>query len=397
MMHRHLVSLFTALGLSTAGLLSLSAQDVDLRQIVVGEAVTMHSEILGEPRRVMVYKPRGYDQSATRYPVLYLLDGDAHLLHTGGIVDFLSRNGRMPEMLVVGVPNTDRTRDLTPALAGDPPPNFPTAGAADAFLRFLVEELQPFVDTRYRTEPYRVLVGHSFGGLFTVHALTTRPDAFDAHIAISPSLWWDDRAPVGRAEALFEARPDVASTLYLTLGNEQGDMRPAVEAFVDLLEARASDDFRWAYNMLEQEDHGSVPHRSIYAGLEFLYDGWQVPPEILAAGDVTAVDRHFAGLSERFGYDVAAAEALVNQLGYQLLGAGRTDEAIAVFERNVRRFPESANVYDSLGDALDAAGRAEEAETNYTKACAMGRAASDPNAGLFCDNAARMREMKSEE
>ncbi len=85
--------------------------------ITIGETITVHSKILGEERTILVSTPADYDQSPARYPVLYMTDGDAHLTHTRGTVDFLVRNGLMPPVIIVGVTNTDRTRDLSPTNA----------------------------------------------------------------------------------------------------------------------------------------------------------------------------------------------------------------------------------------------------------------------------------------
>ncbi len=357
--------------------------------IVIGERVTLHSDVLGEDRALLVYRPDGYEQSETRYPVLYLLDGDAHFHHTTGLIDFLARNGRMPQMLVVALPNTARTRDLTPAL-GTPDERFPTAGGADAFLAFLTDELMPYVEAHFRTQPYRVLVGHSFGGLFAVHALLTRPDAFDAYVAISPSLWWDEQAPLKRAEAFFDAHPDVQRFLYLSLGNEGGNMLTAAQGFIEILEQKAPAGLAWRFAMMEQEDHGSIPHRTTYDALEMLYADWQLPQQIARTGTLDDFDRHFAALSQRFGYEIITPENDVNQLGYRLLGEKKIDEAIAVFRRNVEVYPASANVYDSLGDGLDAAGHLEEAREHYALACEKGQAANHPGTPTYCGNLARV-------
>src|SRR5262245_22015006 len=88
-----------------------------------GNRVTIKSEILGENRVILVRTPPGYERDGQRYPVLYLTDGDAHLSHTASTIEFLARNGRMPEMIVVAITNTDRTRDLTPTNASMPRPD----------------------------------------------------------------------------------------------------------------------------------------------------------------------------------------------------------------------------------------------------------------------------------
>ena len=132
-------------------------------------------------RPYLIYEPPGARDGPL--PVIVLLDGDAHFHHTTGIVRFLVDQGRMPPALVVAVPNTtDRTRDLTPPILSDTALRTatPTAGGADRMLRFLADELLPEVARHYGTAPFRILIGHSFGGLFAAYALLIRPDVFQA-------------------------------------------------------------------------------------------------------------------------------------------------------------------------------------------------------------------------
>ena len=152
--------------------------------MTIGTRHSIHSTILAEDRPYFVYAPPLTPNS--RWPVIIVLDGDAHFHHLTGVTSFLAANGRMPQAYVVAVPNTtDRTHDLTPITRDTA---FPTAGGADRMLSFLVDELLPEIDRRYATIPYRVLVGHSFGGLFALNAWLSRPEAFQAYVAISPSL-----------------------------------------------------------------------------------------------------------------------------------------------------------------------------------------------------------------
>ena len=151
----------------------------------------LKSEVLGEERIILVRTPSGYEAGNQRYPVLYMTDGDAHIGHTGATIEFLSRNGRMSELIVVGITNTDRTRDLSPthvktaAVAGV---QFPTSGGADKFLKFIESELIPDIEKRYRVQPYRILAGHSLGGLFVVHAMLSRPELFNSYIRCEPGI-----------------------------------------------------------------------------------------------------------------------------------------------------------------------------------------------------------------
>ncbi|MGI9069302.1 MAG: alpha/beta hydrolase [Pyrinomonadaceae bacterium] len=139
--------------------------------------LTIKSSVLGEDRTILVRTPAGYETNKIAYPVLYMTDGNAHIAHTASTIEFLARNGRMSEMIVVGITNTDRTRDLTPTKGTGPnATQSPTAGGADNFLKFIETEVIPQIEKNYRVQPYRVLAGHSFGGLFAVHALITRPE-----------------------------------------------------------------------------------------------------------------------------------------------------------------------------------------------------------------------------
>ena len=355
--------------------------------------ITIKSSVLGEDRVILVRTPPGYDTNKLAYPVLYLTDGDAHIGHTASTIEFLSRNGRMPEMIVVGITNTDRTRDLTPTKATGPnAAQFPTAGGADNFLKFIETEVIPEIEKRYRVQPYRVLAGHSFGGLFAVHALITRPDLFNSYVAVSPSLQWSDDATLKRAEEFFKTRKELHATLFTSLGNEPGDIGKDFEAFKQLLAKNQVKGFEWEAQQMTDEDHGSVVLRSHYFGLRKVYDGWQMPRDPATgavAGGLKAADEHYKWLSQKFGYSIPTPEGLVNQIGYQDLLGGNPEGAIATFKSNVERYPNSANVYDSLAEAYEKTARLDLAAPLYEKAQSLGKQNNDPNAAIYSANFTR--------
>jgi len=362
--------------------------------------ITIKSEVMGEERVILVRTPPGYQANAARYPVLYMTDGDAHMAHTSGTIEFLARNGRMPEMIVVGITNTDRTRDLTPTNATLPGQNgegiqFPTSGGADKFLKFIETEVIPQIEGKYRTQPYRVFAGHSFGGLFAIHALTSRPDLFHALIAVSPSLQWDNQLEIKRAEEVFKAKKDWNKTLFVTLGNEPGAITDGFNGFKALLARSAPKGFDWEAQQMDDEDHGSVVLRSHYHGLRKVFAGWQLardPQTGAVPGGLKGAEAHYAKLSQKFGYSIPVPENLINALGYQLLNGGKIDEAISAFKTNVERYPTSANVYDSLAEAYERSGKLDLAKPNYEKAYTLGKQNNDPNTELFKANFERVSE-----
>jgi predicted alpha/beta superfamily hydrolase len=356
-----------------------------------GDRLTIKSHVLGEERVALVRTPAGYATNDQRYPVLYMTDGEAQLGHTTGTIEFLARNGRMPEMIVVAIANTDRTRDLTPTKATNAASKGPPmGGGADKFLDFIEKELIPQVEKTYRTAPYRVFAGHSLGGLLAMHAFATKNELFNAYIAVSPSLWWDNQFAIRKTEEFLKGRKDLDRTLFMTLGNENREMRAGFEKAKELLGRQQLKDFAFDSMLMEDEDHGSVVLRSHYFALKRIFDGWQPSPKTIAAG-TTAVEEHYAKLSAKYKYTILPPELMMNQLAYQLLlGGGKNEDAIAAFKSNVKRYPSSANVYDSLAEAYEKTGKLDLAKPNYERAVQLGTKNNDPNLPLYRKNFERV-------
>jgi predicted alpha/beta superfamily hydrolase len=354
------------------------------------ERLSIESKIMGEARTVVVRVPASYQNGERRYPVLYLTDGDGHIGHTAATASFLAREGRMPEVILVAVVNTDRTRDLTPTKVADRPGE---TGGADRFLDFFEKELIPTIESRYRTQKFRLFGGHSLGGLFALHALFTRPELFDAWIAVSPSLHWDDRYLFRSANEFFAKNKDLATTVIVTVGDEGEEPRKAFEDFKKLFTKRAPKTLDALFVHLPDEDHGSLVMPSHYAGLRKVFAPWRFA---LANGadpktELMRASEHFTSLSARIGETIPVPENLTNLIGYRLLQADRTIEAIAVFQTNAKNWPQSANVYDSLGEAYEKAGQRAEARASYERAAEIGAATKDPNLPIFRRNAERLR------
>jgi predicted alpha/beta superfamily hydrolase len=357
----------------------------------------LKSEVLGEDRTILVRTPAGYETGNQRYPVLYMTDGDGHMGHTGATIEFLAQNGRMSELIVVGITNTDRTRDLSPTHVKTTNPDgklqFPTSGGGDKFLKFIETELIPDIEKRYRVSPFRILAGHSLGGLFAVHALLSRPELFNSYIAVSPALQWDNQAIVKRAEDFFKTRTVLDRTLYVSLGLEPGPIEDAFHQFKQVLGKNQAKGFEWEAQEMADEDHGSVVLRSHYFGLRKVYEGWQMPRDPMTgavAGGMKGVEAHYQKLSTKFGFTIPAPENLINQVGYQLLFGDKPAEAIAAFKTNVERYPGSANVYDSLAEAYERSGRLDLAAPLYERASALGQQNKDPNMGIYQANFERV-------
>jgi predicted alpha/beta superfamily hydrolase len=349
-----------------------TAQSVS-KPVVIGEELTLYSSVLKEERVLFISKPLNYETSTERYPVLFLLDGGAHFHHTTATTRFLARNQFAPEMLVVAIGNTDRTRDLTPP-SQDPAVAriAPTQGGAAGFQTFIADELVPWLDKNYRTRPFRVLVGHSYGGLFAIHSLITRPDLFNAYIAISPSLQWDSQQVVKRAQEFFARTDKLNVSLYITSGNEGGDLVGGIRKLTGVLQERTLDGFSWHFEPMPLESHGSVPNRSTYEGLEFVFADWTLrdPFETYNKYGIEGVENFFAASEKKYGMGRAVRDRVTPRIALELESAGRLDEIMALLSRNVFRFGANsvqppASYLVRIADQYLAKGRTEKAVEVY--------------------------------
>jgi tetratricopeptide (TPR) repeat protein len=127
----------------------------------------------------------------------------------------------------------------------------------------------------------------------------------------------------------------------------------------------------------------------LFSGLKFIFKGYQLPAELLQV-DLEAIDNHYKMVSNRYGIEIKTPELVINALGYRYLGEGDYDKAITVFKINVERYPESANVYDSLGEAYENQGNLEKAAKNYEKAVMLGEKNGDANLPVYRTNLERL-------
>ena len=224
-------------------------------------------------RTVFVQLPPGYERSAKTYPVLYLLDGASTIVTVPPLVDSLVTAGSVPEVILVAIPHRDRRHDLTPTAVAC----YPTSGGGGQLLQFLADELIPRVDDRYRTQPIRMLHGHSLGGLFVVYALAAAPGLFQGYIASSPSLHWDDWIVREMTARAFE-QPDWEASLFLGVGSEDlAGYADNARAFAAWLEAHAPDRLRWRLYVYEGGTHESVGVSAFLDGLGAVFTALEEP------------------------------------------------------------------------------------------------------------------------
>lgn len=321
--------------------------------LTIGELISIPSKVLKEDRSIAIHLPEGYAASKEKYPVFYVLDGEWNFHYTSALLNTLAEAGDIPKMILVGVINNNRNRDLLPDRA------------AGQFRTFLESELQPFIEKKYRTQPYRILAGHSFSGLYTLYHLLHHPDDFDAYIALSPSLGRNNEEMVKFAEQVFSNTPTLSQRLYLAVGNEGGWTYTSTKRFTAVLEKYQPEGLQWSFEHLEKEDHSAIGIRGFLGGLEFIYQGFN--PTKLALDELGLVEDHYQGLSQQYGYEIPTPEYYYQKFARQQIMEKAFDYAEWILNKYRAKFPNSTELLVTLTDFYLLSGNATAARTILEK------------------------------
>lgn len=362
-------SFLIALLLAVLAVSQSAGAEAPRKPLEIGFATSLWSDRMQEDRPLQVFLPDTYLKSNRRYAVLYLLDGDSNFLHAAAAVQFLASVGRIPELIVVAVPNTYRHRDLLPIDAELSERE--RADEGSRFLQFLSRELAPWVESNFRTEPYRILAGHSRGGLFAIHTLLNHPTAFNAFIAISPALGHVPDTYLDPGDRL--ARIPGQRFLYVSACDEFTGIAEPVRKLAGLLGKLNPPALRWKYHYYENDDHFSTRHRGLYDGLEALFSEMQVPKGVVLRDGIAGLDARYASLKEKFGFPIPLSLGTLNWAGdFLLIEHRRPEQALAFFERGAALYPQDPVPYSRVAAALKAMGKHQEAyqvlETAYKRA-----------------------------
>jgi predicted alpha/beta superfamily hydrolase len=376
-------------------LISLTCFSQSNNSITIGKIDTVRSQILNETRRIGVYVPPSANNKMLvkqAYPVVYLLDGSAHFHSVTGLIQHLS-NSVLPEMIVVGIQNTDRTRDLTPTHSttspyGQTPEMLKNSGGGDRFLSFIEKELMPYIDTTYPVAPYKMFVGHSYGGLLVMHTLLHKPQLFNSYVALDPSVWWDNQALVKKAITALQQNTFPAKPFYLAIANVLNtkndiqkiekdtsitsiSMRAAFQ-LVKMMEKYKKANQQWHWKYYPEDGHTSVPLIAQYDAFRTFFKGHYLnlpaDPGLLKAD---LYKDHYQKVSAMMGYVFPPPEIRLYRAGQTLLEMGRLDQAYTFFKLNMDTYPASFVAYDSMGDYYVAKGDKEKAAAHFKKALTL--------------------------
>lgn len=382
----------------------ISAINSQNNQIVIGKTEKIHSTILNEERKIWIHVPDSYSNenvifSKVNYPVVYLLDGNDHFTQLVGILDGLSKQNLCPKMIVVGIENTNRTRDLTPSQSKAKPPYISKemaeiSGGGANFISFIEKELIPHIKSNYPTEPYQIFIGHSFGGLTVMNTLIEKPELFNAYVSIDPSMHWNEQRLLKKIKNVTFNKKYANKSLYLAIANTMkkgmdtlsvrkdttfaGAHMNSLLDLNDILKKDSQINLSYKGTYYPNDNHGSVPFIAEYDALRYIFNFYQldIDMEDLMNPETKVFDKvknHFKELSNKFGVKKLPTEELINNFGYGSMSMQQFDRAEKFFILNTKNYPTSFNVFDSLGDLYLATGEKNKAIESFKKSIELNK------------------------
>ena len=362
----------------------------------IGKTDSIHSKILNEQRKFWVQLPQNFNPKRT-YPVVYVLDGETHL-PTVSVVQNYYAGGFFPEMILVGISNqNNRTRDLTISKITNRQGgtfNFETGGA-EKFTQFLKSELIPLIDKKYPTTNYRTLIGHSFGGLFTINTLLHHPEMFVNYLAIDPSLDWDNQKLVKEAAIILKEKKFKNKSLFISLGGQLHMQRNDITLdnimedksdytlfgrsnleFTEIANANKQNGLKTEWKFYKNDFHGTISFPSIKDGLISFFRWYEIRdthkfnnPETSTKDLLKIIKDQEERYLKHFGYFVPPFdEQLLVMSGYMFLDMEQASKSLTFFKLATEYYPNSANTFDSLADYYARQKDYKKALENVTKA-----------------------------
>jgi uncharacterized protein len=254
------------------------------KPFVLGVIEELQSKELNEKRVVNIYLPEGYNKEDTvKYPVIYLLDGsaDEDFIHIVGLVQFHSFEwiNQVPKSIVVGIATVDRRRDFTfPTTVEKHIKANPTSGHSNKFISFIQNELQPFIEKKYKTNDNKTIIGQSLGGLLATNILFTKPTLFNKYIIVSPSLWWNNGSLLNTDINYLNSTLKQEVAVYIGVGKEgltpteiPRVMEVDANLLAELIKGTKNKKVNVFFDYLPQENHATILHQAVSNSFKFLY------------------------------------------------------------------------------------------------------------------------------
>jgi len=332
-----------------------------------GHQYQLQSEILSEERQLLIYVPDGYQKSADKYPVVYILDGNIHYKHAVITVETLQKKGQMPASIIVAIPNNTGT------LMRD----FVTEG--DNFLRFINHEVEPYIAQNFRVNGYKTLFGHARPGAFVLETFIKNPDGFDNYIAANPII---EKELITKFEGLLHQNKTLNQSLFFSMGGVH-DVGPKsvrlMNELAEVLKSHAPKTFQWAYRYMPQHVHHTSPIPSLYEGLALNFVDYQDPiissyQKFVDGNGMEGVKAYFRKRALKYYTTDEVTTNTVAGLGFAFIEGNSEKEAVILLKDVLQNMhPQSIHLHRVLARAYEKMESYEQALRLYEKMIVMAK------------------------
>ena len=308
--------------------------------ITIGERHSINSKVYNDTREVLIYKPPSYYSNPdANFPVLYMVDADYNFHYVTGLIELLSGISEfIPEMIVVGVSGKGTT---TYRENSKPPFDVKDKGNADVTVDYIEKELMPFIETNYKSNGYKILSGHSIGGLFVTYAMINHNHLFDSFIAISSSLWWEDEAVKVNTQESFKKKATLNASYYISLANEKG---MGVHGFLEMIQYHGPRSMKIKFKYLPDESHGSVGLPTYKWALMDMFSGFRIEEKYLK--DAAHVKQYHDELISSYKTTFHISTGFLRNTLYQY--GKEVDKLLEIETAMAEFFPAQVDEYRSL-------------------------------------------------
>jgi len=340
----------------------------------VGERFKIKSTILNEERELLVHLPADYNKSEKNYPVIFVLDGNSHFRHATVAANILDQQNRMPQSIIVALPNNSGTRgrDL--------------GAQKDAFLKFISDEVIPYTNKNYRTSDHKTIFGHSMAGAFVLKVLAKKPDLFENYIAASPYLSPSDSELYQGFEKLLKNNKDINKSLYFTMTDaaaEGIEVTEALDKFVALMKKQAPKSLKWHYEFIPEQVHMTTPYLTLYQGISNVFSDYHAPSyanikDFKSHGGIKGLESFYRNRSSKYQVSDQVPERTVRRLGYNFMDQA-PKQAVEIFLQNTNNHPDSPGARLALARGYENINAKKEALDSFKKAVEIAEKSSPQN------------------
>ena len=322
------------------------------------ESHTIKSSFLDEDRTIKVSLPRSYEYSGNDYPVLYVLDGEWVYSYAKGTVEFMSSDitGYIPEMIVVGVPNTSRYRDMQVTFKeGDP---------YSKFMDFIEKELKTFIDKKYRANDLNLIYGWSGGSGIVSQFFFERPQVFKGYINSGSGM--GPRTYAFASENLPKHQ-FTKTHFYVNAEGESPRRVAGVRLTEKLLDSLALEGVSYKAEIIEDQSHLDVLATGVFMGLKYIFRDFMLTEELVSKG-ADGILSHFSSLISKFNCNILMPEGAIVEGAFLLEQSEQPDEAIKLLEKGAELYPYSSDIQGALGETYFWRDELELSKKHYQKA-----------------------------